>query len=76
MVLQEIAFQPIIDGVFLKLEAAKRKCWYKFPLHLGFFTLKNSTQDAILGKSIEEINLGEVSKWMHDPKELLANHVV
>ena len=69
MVVQEIAFQTVIDGVFPKLAAAKRKCWPKFPLNLGFFTLQNSTHVA-------KMNLEEALKRMHDPKALLANHFV
>ena len=76
MVLQEIDFQTIVDGVFLKLAAAKRKCCCKFPLYLGFLALHNSPHASILGKSIEEMNLGEAPKRMHDPKSLLEYHFV
>ena len=35
MVLEEISFQKVIDGVFPKLTADKRKGWTNFPLNLG-----------------------------------------
>ena len=35
MVLEEVSFQTIIDGVYRKLVAPKRKGWPKFPLNLG-----------------------------------------
>ena len=35
MVLEEISFQAVVDGVFLKLTRAKRKGWPKIPLNLG-----------------------------------------
>ena len=35
MVLEEISFQKVIDGVFPKLTVDKRKGWTKFPLNLG-----------------------------------------
>ena len=49
MVIQEISFQTIINEVFLKLAASKRKCWPNFPLNLGFLTLQNSTHATLLG---------------------------
>ena len=52
MVVQEIAYQTIIDGVFPRIVVAKRKCWPNFPLNLGFLTLQNYTHVAMLGKSI------------------------
>ena len=52
MVLQEISYQIVIDGVFPKLASSKRKCWPKFPLNLGFLTMQNSTLATILRKSI------------------------
>ena len=76
MVLQEISFQTVIDRFFPKLLVAKRKYWPKFPLYLGFLKVKNSTHDAILGKDIVEMNLGEAPKGMNDPKSLLENHFV
>ena len=76
MVLQEITFQTVIDGVFLKLAVARRKCWPKFPLNLGFLTLQNSIHAAILGKAIADMSLGEVPRRMHDPEEFLENHFV
>ena len=42
MVLQEIAFQTVIDGAFPKLEKHKRKGWPKFPLTLDSLVMHNS----------------------------------
>ena len=74
MALQEISYQTVIDGVFPNCVATKRKCWPKFPLNLGLLTVHNSTHAAILGNVIEEMNLEEVPKRMHDPKSLLGSN--
>ena len=74
MVLQEIYLYTVVNGVFPKLSATKRKCWPKFPLNLGFLTLQNSTHASILGKAITTMNLGDEPNMMHDPKEFLDNH--
>ena len=39
MVLQEFAFQMVIDGVFPKLTKHKKKAWPKFPLNLDSLVL-------------------------------------
>ena len=74
MVLQETAYHMVVDGAFPKLATWKRKCWPKFPLRLGFLTMQISTDVAILGKSIVEMNLGEVRRRMHDPKSWMADN--
>ena len=76
MVLQDISYHTVIDGVFPKLTETKRKCWPKFPLSLGLLTMQNYTHVAILGNVIEEMNVGESLKIMHDPKSLVGNHFV
>ena len=76
MLLQEIAYQIVIDGVFRKFASSKRNSWPKFPLNLEFLVLQNSTHASILGKAIVDMNLGEVPKRMHEPKSYLANHLV
>ena len=76
MVLQEIAYQIVVNGVFPKLSSSKRKSWPKFPLSLGFLVLQNSTHAAILGRVIADMDLGEAPKMMHDPKSYLASDFV
>ena len=49
MVLQEIAYQTIVDGFFQMLPSSKRKSWPKFPLSFSFCSLQNSTHATILG---------------------------
>ena len=36
LVLQEVAYQTVIDGVFPKLAQSKRKAWPKFPSNMDF----------------------------------------
>ena len=73
MVLQEFAFQTVIDGVFPKLTKHKKKAWPEFPLNLYSLVLQNSTHVVVLGKEISIMNLGEAPKRMHDPKSYLSN---
>ena len=72
MVLQEISFPMVINGVFPKLTKHKKKAWPKFPLNLDCIILQNSTHVAMLGKEISIMNLGEAPWRMHDPKYYLA----
>ena len=74
MVLEEISFQPVIDGVFPKLIGDKGKGWTNFPFNLGSLVIQNSTHVILLGKKITTLNLGKTSRRMHDPKSFLANH--
>ena len=74
MVIEEIYFQTVIDGVFPKLTRSKRKGWPKSPLSLGPLVIQNSTHARIIGKKITTMKLGESPKRMHDPKSFLANH--
>ena len=71
MVLKEITFHTIVDGVFLKLRVAKKKGWPKFPLSLGPFVIQNSTHARTLGNKIVTLKLGESHNKMHDPKLFL-----
>ena len=73
MVLQEVAYQTMIYGVFPKLARSKRKAWPKFPLNLDSLVLQTSTHAAVLGKEIAKMNLGEAPKRMHDLKAFMAN---
>ena len=71
MVLQEVAYQTVINGGFPKLARHKRKAWPKFPLNLDYLVLHTSTHATVLGKEISNMNLGESPKGMHDPKSYL-----
>ena len=50
MVLEEIYFQTMIDGVFEKVTGAKRKGWPKSPLNLRSMVIQNSTHASLHGK--------------------------
>ena len=76
MVLQEIAYQTIVDGFFHMLPSSKRKSWPNFPLSFAFCTLQNSTHATILGSEFVDMNWGEAPRRMHDPKSYLASHFV
>ena len=43
LVLEEVAFQTVNDGVYRKLIDPKKKAWPKFPLHLGSLVIPTST---------------------------------
>ena len=73
MVLQEVAYHTVINGVYPKLAQSKRKAWPKFPLNLGSLILHTSTHATILGKEIASMNLGKAPKMMHDPKAYMAS---
>ena len=57
MVLQEISYQTVIDGVFPNIALFKRKCWPKFHLNLGLLIVKNYTRVAVSGKTISKMSL-------------------
>ena len=67
MVLQEFAYQTVIDGVLPKLTKHKKKAWPKFPVNLGNLTLQSPTHASLVGKDFSVMNLGEAFKGMHDP---------
>ena len=73
MVLEEISFQTMIDGVFPNMTGDKRKGWPKFLLNLGSMVIQNSNHVGFLGKRITTLNLVNSPKRMHDPKSLLSN---
>ena len=50
MVLQEFAYQTVIDGAFSKLTKHKKKAWAKFPVNLGNLTVLNPIHASLLGK--------------------------
>ena len=43
LVLEEISFQMVIEGIYKKCAAPKRRFWPKFPLTLGSLSIPTST---------------------------------
>ena len=73
MVLQEIAYQTVIDVFFPKLAWSKRKAWPKFLLNSESLVLQTSPHAVVLGKEIASMKQGESMKRMHDPKSYLTS---
>ena len=65
LVLEEVSFQTVTDGVYKKLVAPKRKGWPKFPLNIGSFVISTSIWDAVLGDQIVSLKLGFSLKRRH-----------
>ena len=74
LVLEEVSFQTVTDGVYKKLVAPKRKSWPKFSLNLGSSVIPNSTWDTMLSDQIASLKLGFALKRRHDPKGFLDAH--
>ena len=74
LVLEEVSFWTVIDGVYKKLVAPKRKGWPKFPLNLGSLVIPTSTWAAVLGDQIISLKLGFSLKRKHDPKGFMNAH--
>ena len=73
MVLQEFAYQTVIDGVLPKLTKHKKKGWPKFPMNIGNLTLQSVAHVYLVGNEIYVMNLGEAFKRMHDLIGYLAD---
>ena len=50
LVLEEVAFHTVTDGVYKKLVGPKKMGWPKFRLNLGSLIIPNSTWTAVLGE--------------------------
>ena len=50
LVLEEVAFQTVNDGVYMRLIGPKKKAWPKFPLNLGSLVIPTLTWAAVLGE--------------------------
>ena len=68
LVIEEISFQIVIEGVYKKLAGPKRRVWPKFPQNLGPLSIPTSTWAAELSDHIVSLKLGFSSKRKHDPK--------
>ena len=73
MVLQEFAYQVVIDGVSPKLSNHKKKRWPQFPVNIGNLTLQSLAHVSSVGNEIYVMNLWEAFKRMHDPIGYLAD---
>ena len=74
LVLEEVSFQIITNGVYRKILSPKRKGWPKFPLKLRSVVVPISTWATLLGDQIASLNLGFALKRRHDPKGFLDAH--
>ena len=52
LVLEEISFQMVTEGIYKKFAAPKRKFWTKFPLTLGSLSIPTSTWASELSDDI------------------------
>ena len=50
LVLEEVVFQIVNNGVYRKLIGPKKKSWPKFPLNLGSLVIPTSNWVAVLGE--------------------------
>ena len=81
LVIEEVSFHNVTDGVYKELIGPKRKGWSKFPLDLSWpLVILASTWATILGDKMVSLKLGFSHKIKHDPKGFLdaqfkPNHV-
>ena len=62
LVIEEIYFQAVTEGVYKKLAGPKRRVWPKFPQTLGSLTIPTSNWATDLSDHIVSIKLGFSSK--------------
>ena len=74
LVIAEVSFQTVTDGVYKKHVGPKRKGWPKFPLDLGPLVVPTSTWAVVLGDQIVSLKLGFSLKIKHAPKGFLDAH--
>ena len=74
LVLEEVSFQTVTDGVYIKFVAPKRKGLPNFPLNLGSLVVPTSTWATMLGDQVASLKLGFAPKRKHDPKGFLDTH--
>ena len=75
LVLEEISFQTVIEGIYKKSAAPKRKVWPKFPITLGSLSIPTSILESELRDHIVSLKLGFSSKRKHDPKGIVDLHL-
>ena len=62
LVLEEMSFQTVTEGIYMKCVAPKRKVWPKFPLTLGSLSIPTSTWELEISDHIVSLKLGFSSK--------------
>ena len=75
LVLEEISFQTVTEGIYKKCAALKRKVWPRFPITLGSLSVPTSTWESELSDHIMSLKLGFASKRKHDPKGIVDLHL-
>ena len=75
LVLEEISFQTITEGIYKKCAAPKRKVWPRFPITLGSLSIPSSTWALELSDHIMSLKLGFACKRQHDPKDIVDLHL-
>ena len=74
LVIEEVSFQTVTNGVYKKIVGPKTKSWPKFPLDIGQLVIPTSTWAAVLGDQIVSWKLGFGPKRKYDPKGFLDTH--
>ena len=74
MVLEEVAYQTMIEGIHQLCYSLKRKAWPKFSINIGHLSITTSTHANLLGKKITTLKLEEAPQRIHDPRGFSASH--
>ena len=75
LVLEEISFQTVTEGIYKKCATPKRKVWPRFPITLGSLSVPTSTWASDLCDHIVSLKLGFARKRQHDPKGIVDLHL-
>ena len=75
LVLEELSFQVVTEGIYKKCVAPKRKFWPRFPITLGSFNVPTSTWELEFSDNIMSLKLGFASKRKHNPKGIVNLHL-
>ena len=62
LVLEEISFQTVTEGIYKKCATPKRKLWSKFPQILGSLSIPTSTWASKLNDHTVSLKMGFSSK--------------
>ena len=71
LVIEEISFQTVIEGIYKKCATPKRKVWPRFPITLGSLSVPTSTWALERSDHIMSLKLDFARKRKHDPMGLL-----
>lgn len=75
LVLREIAYQTMVEGVTALLSFHSKKTWPKFPIKVGIFTLLNGRHALKEAAAIKELCLCTGTLRRHDPKGFIEEHI-